>query len=425
MKNIRSRLGLLSGLLIVVLLITGVAYLFNLTGNPTAMIVDITKWFDPVYFQYNLLLALFAIMIVPAITLFYIVRMKGEKIRSLERELSKGELDRLGEYIHKRINETFKFRNYIGSILTLTTVIIFGVSIILLLKPMPLPTELADCQVSGVDFNRGANFLMLGPYMFHYVINDDHAFLARLMISLSAFMYGFAGAYTYLIGHMVRSYFTLDMVPNIFVSSSIRLMTGSILALVLSFAFGDTSDYMIVHDDENSDEMPFTSLIPLISFFIGFFPSRGLAAITKIANTALQLKSEVYKAIPLSVLSGMSPAHEIRLNREGFDNLDNMAGICWLDMALKTGFPYTQLRSWAGEAWLTNHMGEQDYEQFKKFTGITDANDLKNYLDTMVGTGKPDWASIFNTPETAHLSQKAMIVSQLVEKWLVEREPRV
>ncbi|HED16793.1 MAG TPA: hypothetical protein ENI64_08290 [Gammaproteobacteria bacterium] len=395
----------------------GVVLLFELSGNPAALLLDITTWFDPVYFQYNLLLALFAILIVPVIILFYVVKMRDEKIRSVERELSKEEINRLGHYIHERIYESFRFKNYIGSTITLTIVIIFGVSIFLLLKPMPFPTVPPGSQITGVDFSKGANFLMLGPYMFHYVANDDHAFMARLMISLTAFMYGFAGAYTYLIGHMVRSYFTLDMVPNIFVSSSIRMITGSILALVLSFAYGDISDYMVIHGE---GEEPNTSLIPIISFFIGFFPSRGLAAITKIASAALGLKGEKYSAIPLSKLSGMSQAHEIRLNREGFDNLDNMASICWLDLALKTGFSYTQLQSWAGQAWLYNHMGTQDYEQFRKFTGITDANDLKQYLVSVAD--EPDWTSIFNTPGTVHISQKARIVSQLVENWLKERK---
>jgi len=419
MKKIPVSPGILAGLLLIAILGGSVAYLFILTEDPTALFAHMAKWFDPVYFQYNLLLALFAIMIVPVITLFYVTRMREEKIRSVERELSQDEKDSLGSYIHKRINETFKFKNYIGSIVTLTAVIIFGVTIILLFKPLPIQIVPSDGNISGVDFSKGANFLMLGPYMFHYVINDQHAFLARLMISLSAFMFGFAGAYTYLIGHMIRSYFTLDMVPNIFVSSSIRIITGSILALVLSFAYGDTSSYMVEHSDK---DISFTSMVPLISFFIGFFPSRGLAALTKMANATLGLKGEKYNSIPLSKLSGMSQAHEIRLNREGFDNLDNMASICWLDLALKTGFSYTQLKSWAGQSWLYNHMGVNDYELFKKLTGISDAIDLKKYLDSVA---TPDWDEIFNTPESTHIAAKAVIVCQLLDKWLDERQSRV
>ncbi len=422
MKGKLKLASIILGIVFLVGLTYGVALLFELSGNPTALFLDIAAWFDPVYFQYNLLLALFAIMIVPVIILFYVTRMKGAKIRSLERELSKEEFSRLGDYIHKRINESFRFQSYIGSTLTLTIVIIFGVSIFLLLKPMPVPALATACQISGVDFSKGANFLMLGPYMFHYITNHDHAFLARLMISLTAFMYGFAGAYTYLIGHMVRSYFTLDMVPNIFVSSSIRMITGSLLALVLSFAYGDISSYMVVHA---SGKEPNTSLIPIISFFIGFFPSRGLLAITKIASTVLGLTSEKYNEIPLSQLSGMSQEHEIRLKREGFDNLDNMASACWLDLALDTGFSYTQLRSWSGQAWLYNHMGIKDYEVFKRLTGISDATDLETYLKTNASGSEPDWSGIFNTPETAHIGQKAAIVSKLLAKWLSERKSRM
>ncbi len=424
MKKIMSYLSVAFGVALVSGLVYGVIEMFYLTGQPGAMFLQPATWFDPTYFQYNLLLALFAILIVPVITIFYVVRMKEEKIRSVKTELTEDEYSKNRDYIHKTIDKSFRIRNYIGSIITLTSVVIFGVSIFLLFKPVPLVAPEAGVVLSGVDFNKGANFLMLGPYMYQYITGDT-AYVTRLMISLTAFMYGFAGAYTYLIGHMVRSYYTLDLVPNIFVSSAIRMMTGSILALVLSFAFADTSSYML--DLSGKAEETGTSLIPIFSFFIGFFPGRGLMLLTKIANKGLGLgmKSEEYKSIPLNNLSGMSQSHEMRLNREGFDNLDNMANACWLDLALRTGFSYSQLRSWAGQAWLYNHFGIEDYEKFKSLSGISDAHDLEQYLAAVADSKAPDWQTIFNKPATAHLVNKAEVVSQLLPGWLNSRTPQI
>lgn len=422
MKKIMSYIYKVFGLCLIGGLAYGVWLMFGMTGDPQALFTQPAKWFDPTFFQYNVLLALFAVLVVPVITIFYVVRMKDEKIRAIKTELSDEQYDQNKEYIHYNIDKSFRISNYIGSIVTLTTVVIFGVSIFLLFKPLPVMLSPDAIETYGVDFKKGANFLMMGPFMYKYVTHDETAFIARLMISLTAFMYGFAGAYTYLIGHMVRSYFTLDLVPNIFVSSAIRMMTGSILALVLSFAFADVSTYMEGLSKTYSDS---TSLIPVFSFFIGFFPSRGLMLLTKIANKGLGLKGEKYNAIPLSCLSGMSQNHEIRLNREGFDNLDNMANACWLELALRTGFSYSQLRSWAGQAWLYHHMGVEDYKIFKQLTGISDADDLENYLKSVQAGQAPDWSAIFNTSETAHIVNKASIVSQLLPEWLRGRNPRV
>lgn len=105
--------------------------------------------------------------------------------------------------------------------------------------------------------------------------------------------------------------------------------------------------------------------------------------------------------------------------------MDNMASACWLNLALRTGFSYTQLRLWSGQAWLYSHIGVEDYQVFKKLTGITDANDLELYLESVKTTGGPDWAAIFNTTETEHIIQKAMIVSKLLPDWLRERKQSI
>jgi len=78
---------------------------------------------------------------------------------------------------------------------------------------------------------------MLGTYMQSYMQGKTDDYIYILINTLTAFQFSFLGAYVYFIGLLVRSYFTLDMTPSIFISSSVRMMTGSLLALVLCFIF--------------------------------------------------------------------------------------------------------------------------------------------------------------------------------------------
>ena len=58
----------------------------------------VAHWFDPVFFQYNLIMMLIAVLVVPSLVLAYIQTMAGRKERRLRREIP---VERRGE-IHKR-----------------------------------------------------------------------------------------------------------------------------------------------------------------------------------------------------------------------------------------------------------------------------------------------------------------------------------
>ena len=58
----------------------------------------------------------------------------------------------------------------------------------------------------------------------------------------------------------------------------------------------------------------------------------------------------------------MSYTHELRLEREGFDNVENLSTADPVDLAVRTCFSYTQLKQWIDEAWLTTHLRE-DYPE--------------------------------------------------------------
>lgn len=343
--------------------------------------LPVVNWFDPVFFLYNVVLLLFVILIAPVITLIYIRTMKKEKIRRLELDIPKALWEECKVEICKLVNSSFHIKNYLGSVTLLVFVIGFGISIILLLKPLPITPIPPD---AGVDYSRGANFLMLGPFIEQYGKNTG-IFYHQLIVSLTAFQFGFLGAFVYFIGHLARSYFVLDLTPHTFVDATIRMITGSVVALVLSFVLSSlfappasiANASQALSTLRSSDT--FLYFLPMVSFFLGFFPTRGLLFIEKLATEVIRfLPATTYKSKDLSSLPGMSYVHELRLRREGFDNAENLCHGNALDLAIRTGFSYCQLQQWIDQAWLITHLRE-NYDAFVDATGLTSRADLQEF----------------------------------------------
>ncbi|MDH5480135.1 MAG: hypothetical protein OEX11_05180 [Nitrosomonas sp.] len=362
---------------------------------------DVAHWFDPVFFQYSLTLWLIAVLVVPTFASSYLRLMMVRKERRLLREIP----ERYHQKVHQRIEHRTSFHSYWGSVICTTVVVILGASIILLFKPV------LSAEESGVNFSRGANFLMMGPYI-ELLGKNTEDFYSHLIRSLTAFQFGFLGAYVYFIGSLTRSYFTLDLTSHTFVDGTIRMVVASLLALVLSFAlFGSIESTDIVHgspthtqenlasdtasvaDKHESDQTilanvvendvlsaKLLSMLPLISFFFGFYPKRALMAIERIAlKVVKKMPGKSYRSLPLSILSGMSYSHELRLTREGFDNIENLSKAEPVDLAIRTYFSYDQSKQWIGESWLAMHLRE-DYPHFVICTGILSREDLQYFL---------------------------------------------
>lgn len=333
-----------------------------------ATVQEILGWFHPAFFAYNLVLFLVAVSVPPVITWIYVHLMKGEKKRRLHKEFPQALWEKERAEITTLVDDFFKQRRYLGSTVLLTTVIALGASIILFLKPVLRAGEAAG--ETGLDFSTGANILMLGPY----AVYTAKEYFPRLVMGLTAFQYGFLGAYVHFVSELSRSYFTLDLTPHTYVEATIRMITGSLAALVLSFALFDAADF-------STPQAGGTTVLPLLSFFIGFFPARGLLAIEKLATLSIRVLPKVdYRSAELSSLPGMSYSHELRLRREGFDNVENLSHANACDLAVRTGFSYCQLEHWKGQAWLYAHL-RGDYDEFVRMTGITSRRELMVCLD--------------------------------------------
>ena len=357
------------------------------------IISQIGCWFDPVFMVYNILLLLLIVMVVPSITFFYVRSKRVHKEYRLR--ISLGDSEDSAKRIKNYLDHSFKMSHYAGSMTLLSIVILLGGAIILLLKPITMTST-----GFGVDYSKGANFLMLGSYMHHFVEGNTQEYMRVLIGTLTAFQFGFLGAYVYFITHLVRSYFTLDLSPSIYISCTVRIMMGAILSLVLSFFFitgqievddsekvqnteqtisqKDTKQSASPDTDkpDESEKIDFYYYLPMIGFFIGFFPLRGLLFLERAASGLLHIMPTNYHSTSLTHLIGMSYQHELRLNREGFDNIENFVTADVIDLTMRTGFSYRQLMDWRSQAELIVFLGD-DYERFRQATSIENVLHLK------------------------------------------------
>jgi hypothetical protein len=330
-------------------------------GNCTvgSGLLAIADWFDTSFFQYNVILGCIAIAIVPLVPFFYVRRMGVRKIVRLFSEMPRPVWRAERTIIQERLGRRARYVFFFGSVSLATVSVALGVSILLFFKPV---WEESQC---GVAFAKGVNMLMAGPYLRFYgdgsAATPDELY-RHLIFNLVSFQFGFLGAYVYFLLSMARAYFTLDLSPESFVDGTIRIAIASITALVLGFWL---------------DGVLPDAWAPVVGFFLGFFPQRALLLLEKTALMALRSLPRVhYEAVPLSVLPGMSYAHEARLDREGFDNAQNLSHANAIDLAIRTGFSFGQLVAWIDAAWLATHLGE-DYAGFVAITGVTGRQDLQ------------------------------------------------
>jgi hypothetical protein len=318
----------------------------------TASLQTIGTWYDPLYLVYDLLLLLFVVLFIPFMAISYVLCMRDEKAVRIQREL--GPLwEKHKERVLGYIASQFRPRDYVTGVAAMMIVVFFGGIALLILKPVwgegGLPTP-------GVDFSRGASLLVLGTSVEGKVDARNHV-LAHTLI---AFAFGFLGAYVYSITQLVRGYFTTDLNASSFVASTTRMVVASTVAMVVASA----ASVMV-------GETVLATSLPLVAFFFGYFPNRAMRVLERIAGRVLTtlVKEESWGETSLNKISGTNINHVFRLEREGFDNAENLACADPIELAMRTGFPYVQVKSWIDEARLLIHLGD-DFPPFAAGCGI-------------------------------------------------------
>lgn len=209
-----------------------------------------------------------------------------------------------------------------------------------------------------------------------------------------------------------RAFFTLDLTPETVIEGSLRIAIASVLPLVLSFAL-EPSSSNAGSLNAGSPIAGLTtpqSLLPAISFFFGFFPSRALAFLENLISGLAHklLPTDENKVMPLRLLHGLNFNHELRLEREGFDSVENFSHADAAALAVRTGFSYAQLRQWISEAALMARLRE-DYPKFVSQTGLSSIEEVTRF---MAAIPDPETAltALAGTGENAVLRQKIAVL---------------
>ncbi|MEA2239011.1 MAG: hypothetical protein QOC81_3735 [Thermoanaerobaculia bacterium] len=389
--NRTSLVGLISivVLSIVAASLVGSVWFFLPQLTPVAALKTIALWFDPPFLGYNLMLLFFAVLFPALLAISYTSSMGQEKTRRIRREL--GALWEPNKaWIEEYIAKQFHWRDYAVAVSAMAAVVAFGASVLLLLKPI---SGAANMPGPGLDFSRGANLLLLGPYVEDYT-KDGHFHM--VVHSLTAFAFGFLGAYIYSIAQLIRGYFCVDLSPSAFISAAVRIIVASTTALVAAFGLsiffaeqaadpaavkatatflGSLGSVTGIH--RSAEQL--AALLPVLGFFFGYFPSRALKTITHLANRVLRTaEGPGYGSTNLNKVSGMNGNHAFRLEREGIDNVENLATSEPIEIALRTGFCYPQVKAWVGEARLRVHLARH-FVPFVERTGIRTFDQLSAF----------------------------------------------
>lgn len=371
-----SRFLGVSAVLVPVVMFVAVLVAMVSKTNPWMGLQAIGTWYDPLYLVYDLLLLLFAVLFIPFMAMSYVFCMKDEKAIRIRREL--GALwPQHEERVMGYINSQFRPRDYVTGVAAMMIVVLFGGIALLILKPVSGTLGLPH---PGVDFSKGASILVLGSGLEREPTTRYHV----ISHTLIAFAFGFLGAYVYSITQLVRGYFTTDLNASTFVASTTRMVVASTVAMVVASGLSAMVEHpsfqqqagMLIPGHE-----ALTTMLPLMTFFFGYFPNRAMRVMERLTGRVLTtlVQEESWGETSLNKISGTNINHVFRLEREGFDNAENLACADPIELAMRTGFPYVQVKSWIDEAKLLIHLGD-DFRLFAAGTGIRTYDQLCRFV---------------------------------------------
>jgi hypothetical protein len=209
------------------------------------------------------MLLLFAVLIPPLLAISYTSSMCEKKTRRMRRELGalwEPNKEWIGEYIDKPFAgaiTSWALRRCPRWCPSAASSFCFSSRVNSLDPTAGLPGL-------GLDFGRGANLLLLGPYVERYGSGNCHI----VVNSLTAFAFGFLGAYIYSMGQLIRGYFTVDLSPSTFVSSAVRIIAASCAALVAAFGLS------IVFGEHQAAAAAGKSVFSAVGNATGFHPTK-------------------------------------------------------------------------------------------------------------------------------------------------------
>jgi hypothetical protein len=167
----------------------------------------------------------------------------------------------------------------------------------------------------------------------------------------SAIIFGFLGAYFFVLNTVLHRYVRADLKPKAYSSITVRILVVFILSWVIGLGFGTSVPTL------------------MITFIIGVFPESGLTLIresirnqTGFGKIVGLIGSRTKERYPLTELKELDVYDRARLLDEGVTNIEGLAHHDLIDLMLETRIPVPRLVDWIDQAILYLHLEMGDME---------------------------------------------------------------
>ena len=161
----------------------------------------------------------------------------------------------------------------------------------------------------------------------------------------SAIIFGFLGAYFFVLNTVLHRYVRADLKPKAYSSITVRMLVVFILSWVIGLRYGTSMSTLV------------------LTFIIGVFPESGLTLIresirnqTGVGKVVGLIGARTKEKYPLTELKELDVYDRARLLDEGVTNIEGLAHHDLIDLMLETRIPVPRLVDWIDQAILYLHL---------------------------------------------------------------------
>jgi hypothetical protein len=184
----------------------------------------------------------------------------------------------------------------------------------------------------------------------------------QLELPGEALRFGFLGSYVFIVQHLVRRYFQLDLRSQAYISAVARV----ILVLALVVAIHPLWNLTGANEEV---ELAF-------AFFLGFFPETGVRMLRQRLSSIVKTEKTPEERYPLSQLDGLTVWSQARLTEEGIEDMQTLTTANIVDLLLYTRMPIGRIVDWVDQGFLYLRVKEgKDRDKLRRI-GIRSATDL-------------------------------------------------
>jgi hypothetical protein len=184
----------------------------------------------------------------------------------------------------------------------------------------------------------------------------------RPQLPVEPLRFGFLGSYVFIVQHLVRRYFQLDLRNQAYISAMARLILVSALVVAIHPIWELTGA-------SEGLELAF-------AFFLGLFPDTGLRLLRQRVSSIVKTEQTPEERYPLAELDGLTIWSQARLIEEGIEDMQTLTTANLVDLLLYTRMPIARIVDWVDQGCLYLRVKEPgDRDRLRKI-GIRCASDL-------------------------------------------------